>query len=286
MGSAAALIAAALVVLAGANGVGGAAGVFLRFAPLLIVLILGVHLDDYQPARLAPVLGMGWPAILQGGGKVAGALAPIAALWLVQSGKQTGYARRERRAKPWLMPAICSAAVLIAALWAALALMLEANVFSVPQSRVFRLRLLLSNGSSPTYLQLPYVALWYGAVLCAQGFSLFAAARLLQAGHSPMPISASATGLCTLAAALIAGFRLAEQSIVQLLAPWQAAGTGAFAARRSRRRHPQRRIIQMRTPNPSKIACKRGNGRAQRIGARLSSSGSVRSCCPRSYCFR
>ena len=47
----------------------------------------------------------------------------------------------------------------------ALALMLEANVFSVPQSRVFRLRLLLSNGSSPTYLQLPYVALWYGALL-------------------------------------------------------------------------------------------------------------------------
>lgn len=222
-----ALIAAALVVLAGANGVGGAAGVFLRFAPLLIVLILGVHLDDYQPARLAPVLGMGWPAILQGGGKVAGALAPIAALWLVQSGKQTGYARRERRAKPWLMPAICSAAVLIAALWAALALMLEANVFSVPQSRVFRLRLLLSNGSSPTYLQLPYVALWYGALLCAQGFSLFAAARLLQAAipQCPFPL---ATGLCTLAAALIAGFRLAEQPIVQLLAPWQAAGTGAI----------------------------------------------------------
>lgn len=222
-----ALIAAALVVLAGANGVGGAAGVFLRFAPLLIALILGVHLDDYQPARLAPVLGMGWPAILQGGGKVAGALAPIAALWLVQSGKQTGYARRERRAKPWLMPAICSAAVLIAALWAALALMLEANVFSVPQSRVFRLRLLLSNGSSPTYLQLPYVALWYGALLCAQGFSLFAAARLLQAAVPPCPFSL-ATGLCTFATALIAGFRLAEQPIVQMLAPWQAAGTGAI----------------------------------------------------------
>ena len=222
-----ALIAAALVALSGANGVGGTAGVLLRFAPLLIALILGVHLGDYQPMRLAPALGMGWPAILQGGGKVAGALAPIAALWLVQSSKQTGYARREQRAKPWLMPAICGAAVLIAAIWAALALMLEANVFSIPQSRIFRLRLLLSNGSSPTYLQLPYVALWYGALLCAQGFSLFAAARLFQAAapRCPFPL---ATGLCTLSAALIAGFRLAEQPIVQLLAPWQAAGTGAI----------------------------------------------------------
>src|SRR5699024_9928620 len=85
--------------------------------------------------------------------------------------------------------------------------------------------LLLSNGSSPTYLQLPYVALRYGALLCAQGFSLFAAARLLQAAVPPCPFSL-ATGLCTFATALIAGFRLAEQPIVQMLAPWQAAVSG------------------------------------------------------------
>ena len=77
------------------------------------------------------------------------------------------------------------------------------------------------------YLQLPYVALWYGALLCAQGFSLFAAARLLQAAVPPCPFSL-ATGLCTFATALIAGFRLAEQPIVQMLAPWQAAGTGVI----------------------------------------------------------
>ena len=169
---------------------------------------------------------MGWPTIFTGAGKVAGALAPIAALWLVQSGRQTGFAQRERRAKPWLFPALYGAIVLLAATWAVLALMLETNVFSVPQSRIYRLRLLLSNGSSPTYLQLLYVTLWYGALLCSQGFSLFATALLTTsiAPKCPFPL---AIWLCALAAALIAGFRLAEQPIAQRLAPWQAVVTGA-----------------------------------------------------------
>ena len=221
-----ALLAAALVALSGANGVGGAAGLFMRFAPFLILPIIGTHLGNYRPEHLLPVLGMGWPTIFTGAGKVAGALAPIAALWLVQSGRQTGFAQRERRAKPWLFPALYGAIVLLAATWAVLALMLETNVFSVPQSRIYRLRLLLSNGSSPTYLQLLYVTLWYGALLCSQGFSLFATARLTTAiaPKCPFPL---AIWLCALAAALIAGFRLAEQPIAQRLAPWQAVVTGA-----------------------------------------------------------
>ena len=213
------LIAAAIVACAGAGAIGGVAGIWIYFIPLLLAIIVGRHIPVYQANYLFPIWGSGFNAIFFGSTKILSAFTAFSALWMIQSGKQTAASQKVTYASPKVFLILFGVIVLVTAILSALASMLVPQSLSVPQSREYRLSMLLSNGLSPTFLQFPYVLLWYGSLMIAQGFALFSAAQLLTMAFPKLRFNLTVWG-CALSAAILAAMHMADQNVAARIAPY------------------------------------------------------------------
>ena len=68
-------LAALWGVWRGGDAVGYAATVWARIAPVLLTVVALLQWRYYRPGWLTPVLGTGWPAIIEGGVRCAGWIA-------------------------------------------------------------------------------------------------------------------------------------------------------------------------------------------------------------------
>lgn len=155
------------------NAIGYAAMLWMRLAPVLLIVVAVMQLHCLCPEWLQPLLGSGWRAIATGSVRTASHILPCAALLLIADGTE-----EEKR------PGIgLTAMLLIAAALGALLLLMHLMMSptpSRPTQWINRLDNLLTNGRAPLYLQLPMISAWYAGLLHLLLCEGFGCAALLQ----------------------------------------------------------------------------------------------------------
>ena len=178
--SAALLIPAALAALwcvfRDGDAVGYGAMIWMRVAPALLAVVALLQRRYYRPEWLRPLLGAGWPAIVEGGVRAAGWIIPAASVLALSGGDGDA----PLRSLETLAAAVGAAVLLIA-----LRLMMTPTRLS-GGAWLNRLDSLLCNGRAPLYLQLPLIAAWFAGLMHLLACECFAASALLQRLFRPL----------------------------------------------------------------------------------------------------
>ena len=150
------------------DAIGYAASIGARLALLLLVIVGLLQARAFRPAWLAPVLGSGWPSILEGGIRAAGWIAVSSSTLAVADGDDSPLSR--------LIPLAGGA------LAAALLLLLSGMITPTRLGGGWLNRLddLLCNGRAPLYTQLPMIVVWFAGLLHLLAAQCFACAALVQ----------------------------------------------------------------------------------------------------------
>ena len=155
------------------DAIGYGAMLWARLSPVLILIVALLQARHLRPEWLRPVLGGGWPTLMESGARAAGWFVPAAAVLLVQN---DGGRDDKCRSRSALMPA---GAALVAAALLLLARMMTPTPLH-GSSWLDRLDAVLTNGRAPLYLQLPMVVLWYAGMLHLLTCEGFVASAMLQ----------------------------------------------------------------------------------------------------------
>ena len=141
--------------------------IWTRIAPALLLGVALLQWRYFRPEWLRPMLGEGWPAIIEGGIRSAGWIVAAAAIMTLSEDDSDCAAMRH--------------ALLSAGIAAALMLL---QFMLVPTQLgggwLNRLDALLCNGRTPLYLQLPMIVLWFAGLFHLLACELFAASACLQ----------------------------------------------------------------------------------------------------------
>ena len=207
-------------VLRGGDAIGYAAMLWLRIAIAMLVVVVLLQWRYLRAGWLAPVLGGGWPAIVDGGIRAAGwIVASCAILALPQD------ANGARDALPVL-------AMLGGSTLATTALILlrqmMAPTMAAGDTWLNRLDALLCNGRAPLYLQLPLIALWFAGLAHLLACECWTAAALLSR-LSPR-LDARLCALAVVAAVLALSRAALPAALYLRFHDWCYAGIGALTA--------------------------------------------------------
>ena len=149
------------------DAVGYAAMIWARIAPALLLGVALLQWRYFRPEWLRPLLGEGWPAIIEGCVRSAGWIVAASAVLAFPEDDGDGAA---------ILPALLGSAI-------AAALMLLQFMLVPTQAGggwLNRLDALLCNGRTPLYLQLPMIVLWFVGLFHLLACELFAASACLQ----------------------------------------------------------------------------------------------------------
>lgn len=211
-------------LLLNGDALGASAVIWKKFLPVLLLIVILLQSDNYQPQWLTPLLGPGLPEILSGALRIAGWFSLPAGLFLIAKPDVQGHAGHLR---PMKTLAFCAAfAALIAAVFSMiLPSATDQNLFS----RTFRFDALLANGRNGLALQLPTIALWYPGLFYALLFDVFTGAVMLQA-FLPKWTRNACIWLSLICAALFAVSRYSQRKSVIHASGWLFAALGASVA--------------------------------------------------------
>lgn len=167
-----AALAALWCVWRGGDAIGYAAALWMRFFPILMLVVILLQMRHYHPRWLLPLLGNGWKDIIRVGVRASGRFVPATAILLVSEADACDAKPRRSFAR------IAAAAIVSAALLALRLLMAPSGMADMPWAS--RLDALLTNGRAPLYLQLPLILAFFIAALQLLACECFAASALLQ----------------------------------------------------------------------------------------------------------
>ncbi len=204
-------LAGTAAVLLGTSAAANAAVLWKKLMPVLIGILIVTQMRHFQGAWLFPILGAGGKVLLTESVPAAGIFCFAVCGWLMMEPQhdQNGAA----------MPKMLMHTVLMTAVIVLLFAMLLPGMLSEPPGRGFRIGRLLMNDRSGLSLEMPYVVLIYGGMLCMLIFELSASAAALNLciGRLKRNVCVIAAGAVSLAAA--AG-GAAEREILRSLSPW------------------------------------------------------------------
>lgn len=152
----------AVSVLSGAEAAGNSARIWNRLLLPLLVIAAIVHLKDYEPRWLAPLLGGGTASLLKGSLYCGGCIALLSTPALLSV---------PDRKRHFPLRNIALAAV-FAALTLAAQQMLAPAQTGIIESHTSRIRAVLSNGRTRLPMQMLLMVIAYGSLmqlLCAEG---------------------------------------------------------------------------------------------------------------------
>ncbi len=149
------------------DAVGYAAMIWTRIAPALLLGVALLQWRYFRPEWLRPVLGAGWPSIIEGGVRCAGWIVAAFAIMALPEDEE------------------CVSSFLPVLLGAGIAAGLTLLQFMLVPTQLGggwlnRLDALLCNGRTPLYLQLPMIVLWFAGLFHLLACELFAASACLQ----------------------------------------------------------------------------------------------------------
>ena len=155
------------------DAVGDSAAMGIRVFALLLGVILLLQLRCYRAAWLTPLLGSGWPSVIEGGVRAAGWMVSIFGIMIVAGceGDEPAGTRPAR----WLIAAAGTAAAMIS-----LQLMMAPTLEGRDANWLNRLGALLTNGRAEPYNQFPMIVLWYAGLMHLLTCEGFTAALLVQ----------------------------------------------------------------------------------------------------------
>lgn len=197
-------LAALWCIWRGGEAVGNAATLALRVAFALLVVVVLLQARYFKTQWLAPVLGDGAAAVVDGGVRAASWIVAASAILAVSDN-----GKADDRPALSVLSAVGFAAIACAGL-IVLRLMLTPTQLS-DWTWLNRLDALLCNGRTPLYLQLPMIAMWFSGLLHLLSSECCAASALLK---QLLPqLSARACGALVVTAALL----LSQSAIVTSL---------------------------------------------------------------------
>ena len=214
------LLAAMLCACLGGQAIGGAARIWVRVMPVLMLIVLLLQFRNFRPAWLTPLLGPGANVLVSGTVSASGWLSMAALPWLCADREENG--AKQRGALSTLVTiGIFSAAVL-----ALLAMMAPPSV-RTDLTRTYQLDKLLANGRVTQTAQFPLILLWYNGLLFNVTADLFFAAKLLQLTF-PRLDGRLAVLLSGVVSGAVAMLGWAEQRMVVSYARWLFALVGVL----------------------------------------------------------
>ena len=202
-------------VLIGADAMGSSARIWLRFMPILFLVVFIVQAQVYNPSWLTPLFGSGAQDILDGGLYSAGCLALLTIPWL--------FSLPDRNKRPLIL--YIGLSVLAAAILLAASQMLTPPIIAAELSRMSRIKLVLSNGRSALSLQMLMIVLWYGALLHLTGTEAVSAACCIKRIVPKAPQWTLALGVAVLTT-IAASSGLTSEEAGRMLYPWLFAVLG------------------------------------------------------------
>lgn len=215
------LIAVTVAACYNGEAIGGAARVWIKCVPVLLLIVIWIQAKSYRLGWLFPLLGPGADVLATGAVGASGWLSMGTLVWLCVE-------KEEDRPLPRapLLGAMLDAAALGAVLLALMALMAPPSV-RADLTRTFQLDKLLANGRIPQGAQLPLIILWYNSLLFALVTGVFVAAKLAQIalpaldGRIALLISGVAVGA-------VAMLGWAEQGPAAAVSEWIFPAVGAL----------------------------------------------------------
>ena len=167
------LLAAMLCACLGGQAIGGAARIWVRVMPVLMLIVLLLQFRSFRPAWLTPLLGPGANVLASGTVSASGWLSMAALPWLCADREENGAKQRGA------LSTLAAIGIFSAAVLALLAMMAPPSV-RTDLTRTYQLDKLLANGRVTQTAQLPLILLWYNGLLFNVTADLFFAAKLLQ----------------------------------------------------------------------------------------------------------
>ncbi|HIS03996.1 MAG TPA: GerAB/ArcD/ProY family transporter [Candidatus Pullichristensenella avicola] len=206
------LLAAMLAACLNGQAVGSAARVWLKFVPVLLLIVVLIQAKSYRLQWLFPLLGPGLETLADGAVGGAGWLSLFALLWLCAQRDEGAPSRSGA-----LLPMLATGAA-CALLLALLATMTPPSV-RTDLTRTYQLDKLLSNGRASLVSQLPLILLWYNGLIFGTTTGVFLSAKFLQTALPRLDgrLAVLLCGSMAFAAAMLA---LAEQSAAVAASRW------------------------------------------------------------------
>ena len=207
-------------ILKNGDAVGYAAMLAVKILGAALVLVALLQLRYMRAAWLHPILGGGVREVCGGAIYAAGACVPASSVLLLCDA--------ENKDTPGKAFAALLGAIATAALMLALRQMM-APVLLRGDTWLNRLDVLLSNGRSPLYMQLPMIALWYAGLMHLCLCDGFAAAALLQR-VAPTLDGRACAGIAALLLVLLCWFQSTVGALVEPVRPYLFSIVSAIAA--------------------------------------------------------
>lgn len=167
-----------LIATRGANGVGGAASIFLRILPAFYLLILLMEIPTSNIGWVFPLLGPGHRTILKGSLMCASYYAMIPAFTLLSSGECVCAYKRTKKAHPNSIIHLFLVSVFTSVFLLFIHAIVYPHIPSSQESRSLQLDLLLTNGKSTRAIQLPLLILWFSSLAVSNAAFLYASGSL------------------------------------------------------------------------------------------------------------
>lgn len=168
-------IVCAWCLLRNGDAIGTSAGIWNRFLPWLLGIMLLLEFKSFRPAWLTPVLGPGIPTLFSGAVRCGGWFALSSALYLIA---EPGKHQKSRNLEPLKTLVVSSALSLLICMMHSM--MTPAITDPALTLRSFRIDTLLANGRSTLALQLPSISLWFTSLLFLLLMDSFTSAALLE----------------------------------------------------------------------------------------------------------
>ncbi|MBQ3080380.1 MAG: GerAB/ArcD/ProY family transporter [Clostridia bacterium] len=165
----------ALIASKGANGVGGAAGIWLKLLPIFYLVILLMEIPTSQIGWLFPILGPGIRKMMPGAVMCAFYFTLIPLIFTVSSGEFVDGRKNTRPATPVSPLYAYLACILIPVFLLLVHTIVYPNIPGVQHSRSIQLNMLLANGKSNRAVQLPILIVWFSSFAITNAFDLYLA---------------------------------------------------------------------------------------------------------------
>lgn len=156
------------------DAIGGAARLWKLTVPGLMLVVVVIQWPQYRWTWLAPVLGPGPMAILDGAVNVAGWISGFSGLLVIGQRPVSHCENKKILFLPLIIGAIAAGLIIIQRMMAPI--LLTAN----HRSRMFQLDFMLSNGRVPLILQLVLIVIWFVSLFNLMANHCFTAAICIQ----------------------------------------------------------------------------------------------------------
>lgn len=156
------------------DAIGGAARLWKLTTPGLMFIVVVIQWPQYRWTWLAPILGPGPGAILDGAVDVAGWISGFSGLLMLCQRPVSRCENKKILFLPLIIGAAAAGLVIIQRMMAPI--LLTAN----HRSRMFQLDFMLSNGRVPLILQLVLIIIWFVSLFNLMAFHCFTTAICIQ----------------------------------------------------------------------------------------------------------